>query len=78
MSRADQRLALRLLHLEESLAQPGSWIDLSQGELAAMAVVSVPTIQRALRKLSQAGLVELGYGRVRIVNRAALLDLCQN
>jgi len=78
VSRADQRLALRLLHLDETLVQADSWIELSQDDLAALAVVSVPTIQRALRKLSQAGLVELGYGRVRIVNRAALLNLCQN
>jgi CRP/FNR family cyclic AMP-dependent transcriptional regulator len=78
VARADQRLALRLLHLEETLAQDGNWIELSQDDLAAMAVVSVPTIQRALRKLSQAGLLELGYGRLRIIDRAALLDLCQN
>lgn len=78
VSRADQRLALRLLHLEETLAGDDRWIDLSQDELAGMAVVSVPTIQRALRKLSQDGLVELGYGRLRIINRAALLEMCQN
>lgn len=78
VSRADQRLALRLLHLEETLAGGDKWIDLSQDDLAKLAVVSVPTIQRALRKLSRAGLVEIGYARVRIINRAALLKLCQN
>lgn len=77
VANTNQRLILRLLHLDETLKQPDSWIAMSQDELAGMAALSVPTLQRALRKLANDGLLELGYGRLRVVDRKALLVLCQ-
>lgn len=72
---SERRLALRLMHYEELSGTPGTWIDLSQSDLADLIAVSLPTLQRALRTLSRAGVVEAGYGRVRIVDREALLAL---
>ena len=78
VSRADQRLALRLLHLEETLEHPGGWIVISQQELSAMVAVSLPTLQRILQVLFTQGMVEMGYGKLRITDRGKLLSLCQN
>jgi CRP/FNR family transcriptional regulator, cyclic AMP receptor protein len=55
-------------------ARPG-WLDLSQGELAALAGTTRPTVNRALRRAERQGLVELARGRVRIVDAAALARL---
>lgn len=69
---AERRLVLRLIQLESDLANEQGWIPMSQEELAAMVAVSLPTMQRLLRKLSSSGGVELGYGRLRIVDRDVL------
>jgi Mn-dependent DtxR family transcriptional regulator len=37
-----------------------------------MVAVSPATLQRELRKLAEAGLVELGYRRIRVPDRAGL------
>jgi CRP/FNR family transcriptional regulator, cyclic AMP receptor protein len=55
-------------------SRPG-WLDLSQGELAALAGTTRPTVNRALRRAERQGLVELARGRVRIVDAAALARL---
>ena len=72
--KADRRLALRLLHLQETVAQAGGWIDVSQDALAAMVAVSVPTLQRALYRFVDAGLIELGYAKLRVLDRVILLE----
>jgi CRP-like cAMP-binding protein len=75
--RADQRVALRLLHLEEAIENPGAWIRISQQELAAMVAVSLPTLQRVLQDLSAKDMVEIGYGKLRVTGRDKLFSLCQ-
>jgi CRP-like cAMP-binding protein len=72
---ADRRLALRLLQLEETLADADGWISISQDEVAAMVAVSLPTVQRVLKRFSERGAVELGYGRLRIKDRLALTSI---
>lgn len=52
------------------------WIEISQGKLAELVSLSVPTLQRALRQLEASGLIELGYRRIRIVDRPVLLRYC--
>ena len=73
-----KRLVLRLLHLEEVAADPDGWIQVSQEELAAMIAVSMPTLHRSLQRLVKQGLVEGGYGRLRLKDRGALISLCQS
>lgn len=77
VTRADRRLALRLLHLQETVACTSGWIEISQDALASLVAVSVPTTQRALRGFADEALIELGYGRVRVLDSAALLARCQ-
>lgn len=69
----EQRLVLRLLQLGDSLAQPNGQIVVSQAELARMVAVSVPTLQRCLLKLSDDGMIEQGYGHIRIADRRGLM-----
>lgn len=77
VARTDQRLALRLLHLSETAADPDGWMTFSQEDLSTMVAVSLPTVQRILRRMSEEGIVELGYSRLRIINRADAVALCQ-
>lgn len=73
-----KRLVLRLLHLDEGTSETGGWITVSQDELAAMVAVSQPTLHRTLHRLADLGLIELGYGRVRLKDRRALIANCQS
>lgn len=47
-------------------------VALPQTTIAALLGVRRPSVNRALRKLAQAGLVEVSYGKVRIVDHARL------
>jgi CRP-like cAMP-binding protein len=73
---SDHRLGLRLLQHDDMHAAQGEWLDFSQEELAQMVAMSAPTLQRALKRLSQAGMVEVGYARVRVVDRDRLIRHC--
>lgn len=74
----EKRLVLRLLHLDEGAAKADGWIIVSQEELAAMVAVSQPTLHRNLHRLVDLGLVELGYGRLRLIDRSKLIANCQS
>jgi CRP-like cAMP-binding protein len=74
----DNRLALRLLHLDETASDANGWVALSQADLASMVAVSQPTLRRALHRLAEAGLVEIGYGRLRVADRRSLIAQCQS
>ncbi|WP_170557205.1 Crp/Fnr family transcriptional regulator [Ruegeria atlantica] len=73
----EKRLVLRLLHLDEGASKSDGWIIVSQDELAEMVAVSVPTLHRKLHHLADQGLIELGYGRVRLKDRRKLIAACQ-
>ena len=73
----EKRIVLRLLHLDEGASKSDGWIVVSQDELAAMVAVSQPTLHRNLHRLADLGLIELGYGRVRLVDRRKLIAVCQ-
>ncbi len=75
---SEKRLVLRLLHLDESTSKSDGWIVVPQEELAQMIAVSQPTLHRSLHKLSDLGLIEIGYGRVRLTDRPALIASCQS
>lgn len=76
VSPSETRVALRLLFHDEKLPAGQQWIRLSQETLAEITALSVPTLQRALRRLERAGYIEHGYGRIRITDRAGLLHFC--
>ncbi len=74
---AEKRVALRLLHLDEGTSKHDGWIIVSQEELAEMVAVSRPTLHRSLHRLEDLDLIEIGYGRILIKDRAALFANCQ-
>ncbi|WP_420587049.1 Crp/Fnr family transcriptional regulator [Ruegeria sp.] len=74
---SEKRLVLRLLHLEEGTSKSDDWILVSQEELAQMIAVSQPTLHRSLHRLADLGLIELGYSRVRLKDKRALIASCQ-
>jgi CRP-like cAMP-binding protein len=73
---AEKRVALRVLMQSEAGTGNEGWIRLSQGSLAELVALSQQSVRRALRSLEDRGLVEVGYGKLRIVDRDALASLC--
>jgi len=72
---AEKRVALRLLMQSEAGTGNEGWIRLSQGSLAELVALSQQSVRRALRSLEDRGLVEVGYGKLRIIDRDALASL---
>jgi CRP-like cAMP-binding protein len=64
--RAGARIASCLLSFNRRKKKDQDWVLLSQEKLAELSALSLPTVQRTLRHLEETGIVELGYGRLRI------------
>jgi CRP/FNR family cyclic AMP-dependent transcriptional regulator len=72
------RLARYLLRLMVSGAKEGKLkLDLSQSELGTFAGLSREQINRQLSAWSDAGLIELEQGRVKIIDRDTLLEISE-
>jgi CRP/FNR family cyclic AMP-dependent transcriptional regulator len=71
---ADQRVVRRLLdfHAMTATAEDGDWVRLNQAELATLAGTTRSTANRVLRAAAARGEVELGRGRVRVLDLAGL------
>lgn len=69
-----QPIAVRLARTLAGAARASGGLDLQvrQDELAAMIGVSRQTVNKELKALERAGLVELAYGRIRICDAARL------
>ncbi len=71
------RLELRLAFLIYTYARPdedgGTWLNFTQDDLANMSGVSRQSISRIIRAWDDEGLIELGYGRLRIPDFPKLL-----
>lgn len=69
-----QPIAVRLVRtlLGAARASGGADLHVRQEELAAMIGVSRQTVNKELKVLERAGLVELAYGRIRICDPAGL------
>jgi hypothetical protein len=52
------------------------WIPISQPELAKLLAVSLPTLQRAMRRFVGDGILLSAYGRIRVVDRDGLARFC--
>jgi len=72
----DKRVADRLLL--EAAAHPNAdgWVQISQPDLAQLLAVSLPTLRRTIKRFANAGLVEQGYGRLKVIDRKRLQDVC--
>ena len=77
ISSTEKRLADRLIMEVETRGDGDGWIPLSQAELAKLVAISVPTLQRVMRRLSGAGLVRSSYARIQVIDRDALRRLCR-
>jgi CRP-like cAMP-binding protein len=71
VERLARRLALMANRRDED-ADP--WIDLPQNTLAAMLGMSPATAHRATRRLVDAGLIQTGYGKIRVIDADGLAD----
>ncbi|MCV6597942.1 MAG: Crp/Fnr family transcriptional regulator [Mangrovicoccus sp.] len=78
VSQSERRLGLRLLHYSELSTEPDGWLSLSQEDLARLIAVSLPTLQRILRRFVEDGLVEIGYRRLRVLDHPALAARCRD
>jgi CRP-like cAMP-binding protein len=71
---ADKRVLRRLLALDELGGQTDSdeTLPFTQDDIAAMAGTTRPTANRVLKKAQAAGQIQLGRGRVTVLDREAL------
>ena len=68
------RIALRLNIYLDSHPDQGDIIHLTHGQLAELVALSPPTVERGLKELQDRGALELGYGRITVLDREVLLD----
>jgi CRP/FNR family transcriptional regulator, cyclic AMP receptor protein len=71
---AEDRVYRRLLLLDDVSPKPDSdgWVRATQDDVAAFAGTTRATVNRAMRQAERDGLVELGRGRFRILDRERL------
>lgn len=74
---AEKRVANRLVLEVESRGDADGWISLSQAELAKLVAISSPTLQRVMRRFADAELVKKGYGRIQVIDRDMLEQICK-
>jgi CRP-like cAMP-binding protein len=72
ISSSELRVAVRLLMYEDAPMRTG--LAMSQNKLAELVGLSVPTLQRVLRRMQDEKLIKVGYGRIQILDRSALLS----
>lgn len=71
---SEMRIVLRLLLLDDVTDSLQTEVSVRQSDLCAQLGLSAPTVQRALKKLSDRKLVDLGYSRIRVLDRQGLLN----
>lgn len=74
---AEKRVADRLVLEVAARGDADGWIALSQPELAKLVAVSLPTLQRVMRRFAEAGLVRRSYARLQVIDRHALAQICR-
>ena len=60
-----------------SLSPDGGTAQCTQEDIAAAVSVSRVTVSRILNSFAREGLVEVGYGTVRVLDPHALNELCK-
>lgn len=76
MSSTAKRVAARLLLEADNRADAEGWVDISQPELAGLLAISLPTLQRILRRFQATGFIKNSYARIQVADRAALTQIC--
>lgn len=76
ISRAERRVALRLLAQADQQQDSADWIRLSQDSLSEMVSLSPQSVRRSLHSLETERMIESGYGRIRILDPERLATLC--
>ncbi|BAQ18198.1 Crp/Fnr family transcriptional regulator [Methyloceanibacter caenitepidi] len=71
----DKRIADRLLLEAAAHPKADGWVHVSQPDLAQLMAVSVPTLRRTIGRFVRAGLVEQGYGRIKVVDANGLQNI---
>ncbi|MEG6507789.1 Crp/Fnr family transcriptional regulator [Methyloligella sp. 2.7D] len=72
----EKRVADRLLMAASARPEGQEWIEISQPDLARLLAISLATLQRAIRRFAQEGLVERGYGRIKVLDPEGLRRVC--
>jgi CRP-like cAMP-binding protein len=74
---SEKRVADRLIWESDSRGDADGWIQLSQPELAKLVAISLPTLQRIMRRFARGGLVSIGYARIQVADRKGLMAICR-
>lgn len=74
----DKRVADRLLLEAAAHPQADGWIQVSQPDLAQLMALSVPTLRRTIGRFVSAGLVEQGYGRIKVLDPKGLQQIIRD
>lgn len=78
MSSTAKRVATKLLLQADTRADREGWINISQPELAGLLAISLPTLQRIMRRFQTAGFIKNSYARIQVLDRNALVQICRN
>jgi CRP-like cAMP-binding protein len=74
---ADKRLADRLLSETTNRRNKSDWISITQADLAKLLALSVPTLQRVMRRFVKDGLINQEYGRIQVIDHNGLIAVCR-
>lgn len=75
MPSSEARVASRLLLQLACAPNPDGRVMISQTDLAELVALSLPTLQRTLRRLTDLGYIEQRYREIRVSNRPGLLEV---
>jgi CRP-like cAMP-binding protein len=73
-----KRVADRLVFEVETRGGADGWISISQPDLAKLVAISLPTLQRIMRRFATDGIVKKSYARVQVIDREALARICRS
>ncbi len=73
--KAETKILLRLLLLDELNGAKGYWIDVSREDFAGHIGLSYPSVHRVLKPYADDGIIDLKYGRMRVLKRDRLLEM---
>jgi CRP-like cAMP-binding protein len=74
---ADKRLADRLLAEIANRGSKHDWISMTQVDLAKLLAISLPTLQRAMRRFVKRGLIIHEYARIQVIDHNGLIAICR-